>query len=95
MQSCRLVTRVLPVTLCGLVTASLGCPGKFADGPPGANRMRTGHAPTPFSVDELRKSCREGVWRLYRVATAGRPPSYRILRFERANKAGTIVVSVK
>jgi len=30
---------------------------------------------------------------LYRVATRGRPPSYRILRFEKANATGVVVVS--
>jgi len=81
------------MVLGGLAMASVGCPNRFADGPPRANRLRPGHAPTPFSADEIRKGCRAGVWRLYRVAAAGRPPSYRILRFDRANEAGVIVVS--
>ncbi len=70
-----------------------GCPRRFVDGPPAVNRLRSGHAPTPFSADELRDSCRAGVWRLYRVEARGRAPSYRILRFELASKAGVIVVS--
>lgn len=70
-----------------------GCPGRFADGPPASNRLRSGHAPTPFSADEIRKSCQAGVWRLYRVRTLGRSDSYRILRFERTSEAGVIVVS--
>lgn len=90
---CRLGTWLLSVLLCGLGMQSAGCPRRFVDGPPRANRLRSGHAPTPFSADEIRKSCRVGVWRLYRVTAVGRRPSYRILRFERAVEAGVIVVS--
>ncbi len=57
--------------------------------------MRAGHAPTPFSAAQIRKRCQPGVWRLYRVTAQGRPPGYRILRFERANEAGVIVSSAR
>lgn len=90
---CCAGTRLLPVLLGGFLAASAGCPRRFVDGPPRANRLRSGHAPTPFSAAQIRKSCQAGVWRLYRVSAAGRPASYRILRFERANAAGVIVVS--
>ena len=93
MHQCRLATSLLTVTVWGLLSTSVGCPGRFADGPPRSNRMRAGHAPTPYTTDELRKACRTGVWRLYRVATTGRPSSYRILWFKRADKAGAVVVS--
>lgn len=70
-----------------------GCPRRYPQGPPPENRLRPGHAPTPFSADELRQGCGAGTWRLYRVQTAGRPDSYRILRFERSSAAGVVVVS--
>ncbi len=77
----------------GMLLVATGCRRGPVDSPPRANRMRAGHAPTPFSAAQIRKSCQPGVWRLYRVTAQGRPPSYRILRFERANEAGVIVSS--
>jgi hypothetical protein len=76
-----------------LVVAAAGCPRGPVDRPPRANRMRSGHAPTPFSAAQIRDGCRAGAWRLYRVAAVGHPASYRRLRFERASPAGAVVVS--
>lgn len=81
------------VALGGVLCGTTGCARRFAQGPPAKNRLRSGHAPTPFSADELRQSCRAGGWRLYRVQIARRPDSYRILRFERATRVGVIVMS--
>jgi hypothetical protein len=79
--------------LSGVLLASTGCPRGPVDSPPRANRMRSGHAPTPFSADQIRKTCQPGVWRRYRVTAQGRPVSVRTLRFERANQTGVIVAS--
>ena len=99
MMNCR--TRRVALVVVGVAVFGVGCRAggkgargvKGVKGPPKANRMRSGHAPTPFSADEIRRSCTPGSWRKYLIEIPGRPSTYRILRFTGGTKHGTEVSS--
>ncbi|MDY0003228.1 MAG: hypothetical protein RBU30_18150 [Polyangia bacterium] len=65
------------------------CPrshGPRGEQPSHKNRIRPGHAPTPFTAEEIRKACPSGHFRRYLVEVPGKPPIFRILTFRDVNK---------
>ena len=88
----------LAVALAAL-TAALGLTGcpkpgdRGTDRPPRENRLQPGHAPTPFTADQIRKACPDGHFRKYRVEVEGKPAFFRILRFEKGTPRSTGFVS--
>ncbi len=85
---------LLGLTLVGALGA--GCPragGTATTRPPAANRVRDGHAPTPFDAEQIREACSPGHFRLYRVEVPGRPKLYRVLRFGQRTEEATTFIS--
>lgn len=86
--------RLLGLTLAGALGA--GCPrasGPASARPPAENRVRDGHAPTPFDAEQIREACPPGHFRLYRVEVPGRPKLYRVLRFGQRTEEVTTFIS--
>lgn len=86
----------LALALAFFAGAGAGCPARSArapDHPSMKNRMRPGHAPTPFSASEIRKACPPGHSRRYLVEIPDRPPLLRVLSFEGGTDDSTEFVS--
>jgi len=62
--------------------------------PAEANRMESGHAPTPFSAGEIRSGCPEGRKIVFQVEMFGKPLIFRTTRFVSADKEGTVMETV-
>ena len=56
---------------------------------PESNRMKTDHAPTPFSAEEIRKGCPDGRLTSYLIEIPGKPNSYSMTRFVEPNREQT------
>lgn len=65
-------------------------PGK----PPGANRMKPGHAPTPFSAEEIRSGCPRDRKIVFQVEVSGQPVLYRTTTFVTVNPDDTVLETV-
>lgn len=89
----------LSFLLAGLVATVVvgsGCPKstkRGSDLPPRDNRIRSGHAPTPFSAEQIRQGCPDGHFRRYRIDIPGKPVIYRVLRFEKGTKQSAGFIS--
>jgi len=65
-------------------------PGK----PPEANRMKPGHAPTPFSAEEIRSGCPRDRKIVFQVEVSGQPVLYRTTIFVTVNPDDTVLETV-
>ena len=61
--------------------------------PPDANRMQPGHAPTPYSADQIRAACAEGAFREYE--TTERNVTQRMRMVFRAEQDGQAYVETE
>ncbi len=52
--------------------------------------LEPGHAPTPFTADEIRAGCPAGRTIRLRVEAAGEPPFLRVNRFTGCDEAGAV-----
>ena len=62
--------------------------------PPGTNRMKPDHAPTPFSAEEIYKGCPRGRKIVYQVETFGQPVSFQTLEFVTVHEDKVVYESV-
>jgi hypothetical protein len=51
--------------------------------------MRGGHAPTPFSAEEIRNGCPDGRVSIFRIEESGRDPMLQTFRFRDGDARGT------
>lgn len=63
--------------------------------PPEKNRMQPGHAPTPYSADEIRKGCPAGRTTKFMIEMIGQPTSYQLLTFVAHSTEGTGFESIE
>jgi hypothetical protein len=59
--------------------------------PAEANRMESGHAPTPFSAEEIRSGCPKGRKIVFQVEMFGKPLLFRTTEFVSADEKGTVM----
>jgi hypothetical protein len=59
-------------------------------GTPDAHVLEPGHAPTPFTADEIRAGCPAGRTIRLRVDAPGEPPFLRVNRFTECDEAGAV-----
>lgn len=57
--------------------------------------MQPGHAPTPYSADEIRKGCPAGRTTKFMIEMIGQPTSYQLLTFVAHSTEGTGFESIE
>jgi hypothetical protein len=71
--------RAVPLLLLVLAVA-------WADTPPAEHRMKEGHAPTPFSAEQIRKGCPPGRVITLKIERPGKDPVQQKLHFVGGDK---------
>ena len=70
-----MIKLILPLMAALSACASTDSGTPYSNGLPSQeNRMEAGHAPTPFSAEEIREACTDGAFRLYRLTGEAQPP---------------------
>ena len=62
--------------------------------PPKTNRMKSGHAPTPFSAEDIRSGCPRDRKIVFQVEVAGQPVLYRTTTFVTVNPDEAVLETV-
>jgi len=91
--------RAVLLALIGIVVlcvfgAAGGLAGVETRKPAKANRMESGHAPTPFSAEEIRSGCPKGRKIVFQVEMFGKPLLFRTTEFVSADEEGTVMETV-
>ena len=53
-----------------------------------SRRLKPGHAPTPFSAEEIRGGCPDGRISVFKIETQGRDPIHQTMAFREGDEQG-------